>query len=221
MSVSTENFVKAIYQLQHDNGLEAGPSVLAGHLGISRAAITDMARKLAMKGLVRYKKYKALGLTGKGEKMAIGIIRRHRIWEQFLHEILGISLAKVHPEAEKLEHQTSEFLLEKLDEFLGHPSHDPHGDPIPDKTGKFTEPRGQVVLKVAPANKNLQIERVLFQKENWSSFFTRNKIKPGENVKILERFDNDKTLSIEINNKEIIINEHIARSIFVKPESMV
>ncbi len=217
MSVSTENFVKAIYQLQHDSGLEASPSNLAGHLGISRAAITDMARKLGQKGLVRYKKYKALELSGEGVKMAIGVIRRHRVWEQFLHEVLGINLEKVHPEAEKLEHQTSDFLLEKLDEFLGHPRYDPHGDPIPDKSGKFTESAGQVPLKNGPLKKKLQIERVLFQHEHSASFFTRNKIRPGETIKILEKFDTDNTLSIEIHDKEIVLNEDISRSIFVKP----
>ena len=132
MSVSTENFLKAIFHFQNE-GLEANSSRMAKKLGISNAAVTDMAKKLSRQKLIIYQKYKGLKLTEKGRTLAVSIIRRHRLWELFLHDVLGLSWAEVHDEAEMLEHQTSNFLIEKIDKYLGHPEFDPHGAPIPDQ----------------------------------------------------------------------------------------
>ena len=137
MSVSTENFIKSIYLLKSDYGLKANSSNLSKQLNISHAAVTDMSRKLAIKGWIVYEKYKEITLTPDGEKMALNIIRRHRLWELFLSSVLNIPVTKVHQEAEILEHQTSDFLIDKIDEYLGKPNFDPHGDPIPDFEGKL------------------------------------------------------------------------------------
>lgn len=131
-SVSVENIVKAIYSL-HTLGENVKTGVLAEKLNVSAAAITDISRKLSAKGIIDYEKYKGLNLTMKGRRIAINVIRKHRLWETFLHETLGLSLTEIHDEAENLEHQTSDFLADKLSEYLGHPEKDPHGQEIPKK----------------------------------------------------------------------------------------
>ena len=112
---------------------------LADKLEVSNAASTDMVKRLNTQGLLRYEKYKGVELTDQGEKLALRTIRRHRLWETFLINTLGLSWSEVHEEAEVLEHQTSDFLIDKIDQFLDYPEFDPHGDPIPSKDGKIPE----------------------------------------------------------------------------------
>lgn len=131
-SVSVENIVKAIYS-SHTLGENVKTGTLAEKLNVSAAAITDISRKLSAKGIIDYEKYKGLSLTMKGRRIALNVIRKHRLWETFLHETLGLSLTETHDEAENLEHQTSDFLADKLSEYLGHPDKDPHGQEIPEK----------------------------------------------------------------------------------------
>ena len=131
MSVAIENFVKAIYNNEKHDIANTKPGNIASKLGISSAAATDMAKKLDTKGLLNYEKYQKLRLTKKGEKMALNVVRKHRLWEAFLHKTFDMSLHKIHREAELLEHETSDFLAEKISAYLGNPKFDPHGDPIP------------------------------------------------------------------------------------------
>ena len=133
-TISTEDYIKAIYKLQ-ERGERATTRALAALLGVADASITDMIKKLSEKGLVRYERYQGVELTPKGRRMALGILRRHRLWEMFLTQYLGYSWDRVHDEAERLEHVTSEELERKLDEALGFPSVDPHGHPIPTRDG--------------------------------------------------------------------------------------
>jgi len=131
-----------------------------------------MARKLSKKGWVIYEKYKEISLTPKGNQMALSIIRRHRLWESFLVNILNIPVSKVHNEAELLEHQTSDFMTEKLDEFLGNPQFDPHGDPIPDSSGKL--PRdSNILLKDANKGKSYIISRIRHEDEGTFNFLIK------------------------------------------------
>ncbi len=131
-SVSVENIVKAIYS-SHTLGENVKTGTLAKKLNVSAAAITDISRKLSAKGIIDYEKYKGLSLTMKGRRIALNVIRKHRLWETFLHETLDLSLTEIHDEAEHLEHQTSDFLADKISEYLGHPNKDPHGQEIPKK----------------------------------------------------------------------------------------
>lgn len=130
-STSVENFLKSIFTLRHDEGEKSSTTNMAMRLGISGPAVTDMAKKLSVKGLVVYAPYKELELTPAGLSLAVKVIRRHRLWEMFLYRVLKMDLGEVHREAEILEHQTSDSLLEKIDDYLGRPKFDPHGDPIP------------------------------------------------------------------------------------------
>ena len=137
MSVAIENFVKAIYKnSKKDNNTK--PGNIAKKLGISNAAATDMAKKLAIKELLHYQKYQQLQLTKKGEQMALNVVRKHRLWEALLFKLFDMSLHDIHREAELLEHQTSDLLANQISEYLGNPKFDPHGDPIPNAQGEIT-----------------------------------------------------------------------------------
>ena len=138
MSVAIENFVKAIYKNDKHDSNDTKPGNIAKKLGISNAAATDMAKKLAEKDLLNYEKYQALQLTDKGEKMALNVVRKHRLWEALLFKMFDMSLHDIHREAELLEHQTSDLLANKISEYLGNPKFDPHGDPIPNELGEIT-----------------------------------------------------------------------------------
>lgn len=135
---SEEDHIKAIYGLQ-----QAGPSAftmaIAGRLRTKASSVTDMLKKLSGKGLVKHAPYHGATLTPKGRRQALVLVRRHRLWETFLVERLGFGWDEVHEVAEQLEHVSSEKLIERLDEHLGRPAFDPHGDPIPDRDGRMPE----------------------------------------------------------------------------------
>ncbi|MBV1888574.1 MAG: metal-dependent transcriptional regulator, partial [Urechidicola sp.] len=137
LSYTEENYLKAIFSLSIKNENAVSTNDIANKLNTKASSVTDMIKKLADKKLVDYKKYQGATLTKKGLKIAVSIVRNHRLWEVFLVEKLDFTWDKVHDLAEQLEHIKSEQLTEKLDTFLGHPTHDPHGDPIPDKDGKI------------------------------------------------------------------------------------
>ncbi|MEO6814216.1 MAG: metal-dependent transcriptional regulator [Ginsengibacter sp.] len=134
LSESEENYIKSIYNLQEKTE-KVNTNTLAAYLDTSAASITDMLKKLKSKKLIEYKKYYGFKLNTSGIREALKIIRRHRLWEFFLVEKLGMEWEKVHSIAEELEHVSSIELITKLDQFLGKPKIDPHGDPIPDEKG--------------------------------------------------------------------------------------
>src|SRR6056300_1724498 len=132
-----ENYLKAIYVLESKFGKEVSTNELANKLDTKASSVTDMVKKLAKKELITYEKYKGVSLSKKGKNIAISIIRNHRIWEVFLVEKLHYKWDEVHEIAEQLEHIKSDELVDRLDDFLEHPSFDPHGDPIPDREGNI------------------------------------------------------------------------------------
>src|ERR1700760_5386 len=131
-----ENYLKAIYHLSLQSG-SVSTNQLAAALSTKAASVTDMLKKLADKELINYTKYQGVTLTSSGEKIAISIIRKHRLWEYFLVEKLNFKWDEVHDVAEELEHISSKELVDRLDSFMGYPKYDPHGDPIPDSKGQF------------------------------------------------------------------------------------
>ena len=135
-TTSEENYIKAIYHLQKVDGMVT-TNELAAELESKPASITDMMKKLKAKKLLNYQPYQGFRLTADGTKVALGIIRRHRLWEFFLAEKLKFTWDEVHEVAEDLEHVSNKKLIDKLDEYLGFPRVDPHGDPIPDANGKI------------------------------------------------------------------------------------
>ena len=138
LSTTEENYIKTIYHLQQTDG-NVSTNEVADMLHTKAASVTDMLKKLNAKKIVNYEKYQGFTLSDKGKKIALGIVRKHRLWEYFLVEKLQFGWDEVHEVAEELEHISSLKLVERLDAFLEHPKFDPHGDPIPDKHGRMPE----------------------------------------------------------------------------------
>lgn len=204
-SEAVENYIKAIYALQRpgspdaaDAGVRtaaasaAGGQVsigdLAAAVGVTPGTATTMVKKLAADRLARYERYGGVILTAKGERLALGVLRRHRLVETFLVHTLGMDWGEVHEEAERLEHALSERLLERLDEFLGHPAVDPHGDPIPDGDGRVRE-TALVALTACAVGARVRVSRILDQSNEFLRFVDQHGLRPGAAVTVeaLER----------------------------------
>ena len=215
MSIAVENFVKAIYNNNSHDAKDTKPGNIAKKLGISNAAATDMAKKLAIKDLLHYQKYQELQLTDKGKKMALNIVRKHRLWEAFLFKMFDMSLHDIHKEAELLEHQTSDLLADKISAYLGHPKFDPHGDPIPNANGEITTTDTSVSLSNAKEDKTYIISRLLSDDKEFFEFCAHHKLKYGHEVKVTKQFINNKMTELSIDNSTILLNEDFSTLIYV------
>lgn len=213
MSVAIENFVKAIYKNDSRTGYDTKPSTIAKKLDISSAAATDMAKKLATKGLLDYQKYKELRLTEAGSTMALKVIRKHRIWESLLFKILDLSLHEIHREAEFLEHETSDFLAEKIHEYLGFPDFDPHGDPIPNTDGKLPEIKNMTLLSNAKEGLCYQIARLNSDDEEFFDFCTTNGLINGKVLRIEKQFQKTGMTQIKVNNAILVLHKSFTAQI--------
>ena len=216
MTVSIENFIKAIYRQSRLPGRDTRLSTIAGLLDITNAAATDMARKLAKKNLVNYTKYKPLSLTENGLSMALNVIRKHRLWESFLYRILGLSLHEIHREAEQLEHQTSDFLAEKIERFLGNPAFDPHGDPIPDLEGKFMPDNDQILLSEAEEGNMYEISRLFSSEKDFFDFCMSNHITIGSVMWVEKQYRSNRMTEVKINQNKLLLNEDFTKIIYLK-----
>lgn len=221
-STSEENYIKAIYHLQHTDGTVT-TNELAAELKTKPASVTDMMKKLKTKKLVHYQAYHGFRLTAHGEKLALLIIRRHRLWEFFLAEKLKFSWEEVHVVAEDLEHVSSKKLIDKLDEYLGFPRFDPHGDPIPDSNGKI-ETSKQVSLKDLPVNKLATVCHVSDQSNEMLELLGHKKIGIGTKLEVKRKFVFDNSLEIKLKKsgkgsagqQTFNISEQLSQNIFAK-----
>lgn len=218
MSISTENFIKGIYQISDEPKGKASTSRLAARLNISHAAVTDMAKKLSQKGWVMYQKYREVKLTPQGEKLALKVIRKHRLWESFLHKVLKLEAHEFHHEAEMLEHNTSEFLADKIDEFLGRPDFDPHGDPIPDANGVLPA-SAQINLLSAQEKKKYLIKRIQHTNQEVGLFFKTNQIQLNQGITVQSIFQTNQSVAILISGRQIVLNEFMACLIYLEEKS--
>jgi DtxR family Mn-dependent transcriptional regulator len=188
-SSTVENYLKAIYQgqsvLPGDQRLVSMGHVAAA-LGVTPGTATTMVKALAESGLAEYEPYSGVRLTASGEKLAGLVLRRHRLVELFLVKVMGMSWAEVHEEAEQLEHVVSERLIERIDQMLGRPTHDPHGDPIPSPEGALT-PRHLDNLLTCPVNTPLKVTRIADQDPEFLRFIEHNALKPGQQVEVETR----------------------------------
>ncbi|MGD2033457.1 MAG: metal-dependent transcriptional regulator [Bacteroidales bacterium] len=216
VSISTENFLKVIYKFEQGKDRNTRPGSIARELGITNAAATDMARKLAVKKLIDYKKYKEIKLTPAGKKMALGVIRKHRLWETFLHQILGLGMHEIHREAELLEHLTTDFLAEKISLFLGNPATDPHGDPIPDEKGAIFTDKESVTLSLAEPAKKYEISRLSGSDKDFFDFCRSNRLTVGSALTVKRQYNKNRMTEIEVNNTRLLLNTEIANIIYVK-----
>ena len=188
-SQTVENYLKTIYLAQ--SALASSKDLvpmgqLASALGVVPGTATTMVKTLTESGLVRYEPYAGVRLTASGEKLAAHVLRRHRLLELFLVKVLGMSWADVHDEAEHLEHAVSERLIERIDEMLGRPDVDPHGDPIPTAQGKIARP-DHPSLMTAPTNAPLVVTRILDQDASFLRFVEARGLVPGSRVRIDSR----------------------------------
>jgi len=216
MTISIENFVKAIYKQSQLFGADTKLSTIAGLLNISNPAATDMARKLSAKNLVLYTKYKPLALTEKGNKLALNVIRKHRLWEAFLHKTLELSLHEIHTEAEQLEHLTSDFLADKIEQYLGNPEVDPHGDPIPADNGRIAIDSSQQLLSAAKAGTTYEISRLSGSKKDFFDFCSENEIAIGSQIWVEKQYESNKMTEIKINRNKLLLNDFFTNVIFVR-----
>ena len=217
MTVSIENFLKVIYNQSRLSVADTRLSTIAGLLNITNAAATDMARKLSTKKLVDYTKYKPLKLTEAGHKLALNVIRKHRIWETFLYHTLDLSLHEVHREAEHLEHLTSDFLVDKMEKYLGFPSVDPHGDPIPGFHAETESNSSQEILSDAKPGSPYLVTRLFSSEKDFFDFCSSNGITIGATLWVEKQYDNKKMTEIIVNQNKIILNEDFTNIIYVKP----
>lgn len=215
MSVAVENFVKAIYKNDKQDSHDTKPGSIAKKLGISNAAATDMAKKLAAKDLLHYEKYKALKLTDKGAKMALSVVRKHRLWESLLFKMFDMSLHEIHREAELLEHETSDFLANKISEYLGNPKFDPHGDPIPNEAGEITTQDSSIALSTAIEGKSYVVSRLMSDDKEFFDFCAQHGLKYGNTLVVSKQFSSNKMTQILLNNNTILLNEDFTKIIYV------
>lgn len=219
MSVAIENFVKAIYKNKHQEHKDTKPGTIAKVLGISSAAATDMAKKLAAKNVLSYKKYQELQLTEKGTKMALSVIRKHRLWEALLFQLFDMSLHDIHREAELLEHQTSDFLAEQINTYLDYPEFDPHGDPIPNSEGKINTVSNSIALASAQAGQSYIISRLMSDDKEFFDFCSQHHLKYRNTITVDKQFQNTKMTQITVNDNIILLNQDFTTLIYVKPNN--
>ncbi len=217
-STSEENYIKAIFHLQRQDGI-VSTNELANELKTKPASVTDMMKKLKAKKLLHYQPYQGFRLSSEGSKVALGIIRRHRLWEYFLAEKLKFSWDEVHEVAEDLEHVSNKKLIDKLDEFLGFPRVDPHGDPIPDANGKI-EMTKKICLTDLPLNVIAVVSNVSDQSSEILELLEHKKIAIGTKLEIKKRFEFDQSLELKIGRQPAFtISKQLAENIFVRYES--
>lgn len=215
MSVAIENFIKAIYNNDVHDIKNTKPGNIAKQLGISSAAATDMAKKLASKQLIKYQKYQELQLTEKGRQYALNIVRKHRLWESFLYKLFDMSLHDIHREAELLEHQTSDFLAAQMSAYLGHPKFDPHGDPIPNEDGQITTTDTSIPLAEAKEGQNYSIARLMSDDKDFFDFCAQNGIKYRNTLAVIKQFDKNNMTQISVGTNTIVLNENFTKIIYV------
>src|ERR1044072_2896201 len=214
---SEENYLKAIWKLNESGTASVSTNAIAAEVKTRAASVTDMLKKLADKKLIQYQRYQGVKLTAEGRRVALNIVRKHRLWEVFLVEKLNYGWDEVHEIAEQLEHIFSETLTDRLDKFLGFPKFDPHGDPIPDKSGKLADPASVSLSLLKPGQSG-----IMTGASEHSAVFLRyldeNKLGLGATISVEHINEFDQMLKIKVNNNTAIaVSQNAAKNILVKP----
>ncbi|MDG1261185.1 MAG: metal-dependent transcriptional regulator [Flavobacteriales bacterium] len=217
-SQTVENYLKCIYALQQKSGEEVATNAIAERLETKASSVTDMLKKLKAKDLVDYQKYKGATLTKEGQRIAIDIIRRHRLWEVFLTKELNFSWDEVHDIAEELEHVESPQLIKRLDAYLGNPKYDPHGDPIPDEYGNLRDERDKILLSNLELNQKGIVIGVGESSSEYLQYLDSIGLTLGTSISVLERFPFDNSVKIKLNNQEFQVSLIVAQNLVIKPQ---
>ncbi|MFP4370189.1 MAG: metal-dependent transcriptional regulator [Candidatus Kapaibacterium sp.] len=214
LSQAVQDYLKTIYKLE-ENG-PVSTTKIAKELNISGASVTGMLKRLSTMGMVDYNSYKGVRLTGEGKKIALEIIRHHRLLELYLKEMLGFSLEKVHDEACRLEHAISDEFVDKIDKLLGKPQYDPHGHPIPNKEGRLPEHNEKKLLDIDPG-KEVIIKRLSDEDPEMLAYFEKMGLIPNVNVIVIDKAPFNGPITINYNKQNKIIGHEIAGNIYVEP----
>ncbi|GAA4295278.1 metal-dependent transcriptional regulator [Aestuariibaculum suncheonense] len=215
ITLTEENYIKSIYQLGRYGTLTVSTNSIAEALETKASSVTDMVKKLAEKGYANYKRYQGVSLTPQGKKIAADVVRKHRLWEAFLVEKLNFTWDEVHDIAEQLEHIKSEKLINELDKLLDYPTHDPHGDPIPDKNGDIKKTDKTLLFNLAENTKGVCVG-VKDTSSSFLKYLDKHKIALGSEITVVSREDFDDSMVIEINNLKMSISQTVANNLFVK-----
>nr|WKN34177.1 metal-dependent transcriptional regulator [Tunicatimonas sp. TK19036] len=213
---TVENYLKAIFHLSLDQPGRVSTTQIAEHLGVKSSTVTDMIRKLEEQDWVEYTKYQGVNLTRKGKSIALNIIRKHRLWEVFLVETLSFSWDEVHDIAEQLEHIQSDKLINRLDDFLGNPKTDPHGDPIPDKTGFMDRPQHRLLSTLLAGEKGT-IVGVTEDEPSLLNFLAQQGLQLSTKFQISSILDFDHSMILQIDERLVSISNKVASHIYVSP----
>lgn len=212
---SEENYLKAIYHLGKQGSSVVNTNTIAKKMTTKASSVTDMLKKLADKELVDYKKYQGVCLTKEGKIVAANVIRKHRLWELFLVEKLNFSWDEVHDVAEQLEHIKSKKLVNELDAFLEFPTHDPHGDAIPDKDGNIQKTQ-KILLSHVNENIVCFCIGVKDSSAKFLKYLGKNNIALGTEIRVLSKESFDESMTIKIDDLDLMISKNIANNIYVK-----
>jgi len=213
-TLSEENYLKAIYHLEKQINDAVSTNAIAEQIDTKASSVTDMVKKLAEKELANYIKYQGVSLTEEGRLTARSVIRKHRLWETFLVNKLNFSWDEVHEIAEQLEHIKSEKLINKLDDFLDNPTHDPHGDPIPDKQGNYTTIKSNSILEFKIGNQGILIS-VKDSSDAFLKYLNKNDLALGDMIKVVEFEPFDESFTIETKSKTMTISKNVAENLYL------
>lgn len=212
-TLAEENYLKSIYHLSL-NADNVSTNQIAASLNTKAASVSDMLKKLADKALINYAKYQGVSLTPTGEKIAINIIRKHRLWEYFLVEKLNFKWDEVHEMAEEMEHISSKELIDRLDEFMDYPRRDPHGDPIPDSEGNFKQTNLVAIVDVKVDTKGI-ISGVRDHSAAFLQYLEKQQLTIGKKITVTEIIDYDKSMIIRGEDKNIHISREVANNLLI------
>ncbi len=213
---SVEDYLKAIYQLSPE-GRPASTSEIANLLALSPPSVTGMVKRLSEHGLLEHIPYRGVQLTDEGRRAALRMVRRHRLIEAYLVEFLGYSWDTVHEEAERLEHAVSDTMVERMAGALGHPSVDPHGDPIPTADGSVHE-LACTALADVPVGETVEIRRVHESQPERLRYIGSLGLRPGVRVRVVDRQPIDDLVTIEVGNARQVIGRELGRALLCARE---
>jgi DtxR family Mn-dependent transcriptional regulator len=203
-----QDYLKEIYKLSAGGG-RASTSAIADRLGVAQPSVTAMLKKLSALGLAEHEPYRGVALSDKGERVALEVIRHHRLLEQYLAETLGLSIDAVHEEADRLEHALSEELEARIDESLGYPTHDPHGDPIPDAELRL-EPSSLIPLSSLEPGEEATIRRVPDRNAELLRYLSTLLLVPGNRVKVWASAPLGGPLTVSVDDERHAISREVA-----------
>ena len=215
LSFAEENYLKAIYHLSNAGQKQVSTNSIAERLDTKPASVSDMIKKLSDKGVISYVKYQGVNITEQGKKSALWVIRKHRLWEVFLVEKLNFHWDEVHEIAEQLEHIKSSLLISRLDEFLGFPKFDPHGDPIPDADGIITS-KPRLMLSELEQNANVQLVSLKDTGNAFLNYLDRIGMSIGTKIKVVDFIEFDGSVEILVDDdRTLTISKQVADNLLV------